>query len=64
MGSSVLSVSGAVHRIEGDLYLEGVALERVAEAVGTPAYVYGAAVIRERYGQLATMLAPVPHRIH
>jgi diaminopimelate decarboxylase len=36
----------------------------VAEAAGTPSYVYSAATIRNRYEMLAETLAPVPHRIH
>lgn len=39
-------------------------LSRIAGAVGTPAYVYDAAVIRECYTRFAAALAPVPHRIH
>lgn len=39
-------------------------LSRIAGAVGTPAYVYDAAVIRTRYAAFVRALAPVPHRIH
>ncbi len=49
---------------EGVLTVEGVRLARIAEAVGTPAYVYSAAAIRDRYRALDAALAPVPHRIH
>ncbi|MFI5207919.1 MAG: diaminopimelate decarboxylase [Gemmatimonadales bacterium] len=49
---------------QGVLTLEGVGLARVAEAVGTPVYVYSAASIRSRYAALDAALAPVPHRIH
>src|SRR4051812_10168303 len=51
-------------RIEGDLSCEGVALEVVAGQVGTPAYVYSASVVRDRYRRLDEALAPMPHRIH
>lgn len=53
-----------IARIDGTLHCEGVALDRVAEAVGTPVYVYGAASIREQFRRLDAVLAPVPHRIH
>ncbi len=51
-------------RVEGTLHAEGVALDALADAVGTPAYVYSAASIRSQFAKLAATLAPVPHRIH
>ncbi|MBI4541515.1 MAG: diaminopimelate decarboxylase [Gemmatimonadetes bacterium] len=48
---------------QGVLALEGVGLAAIAEAVGTPAYVYSAGQIREQYRTLERALAPVPHRI-
>lgn len=51
-------------RVDGTLHCEGVALDRLAEAVGTPAYVYSVASIREQFRRLDAALAPVPHRIH
>jgi diaminopimelate decarboxylase len=62
MGESVLS-AGFVSA-DGELACDGVSLETIAEAVGTPAYVYSAPLIREQYGRLARALAPIPHRIH
>ena len=62
MGQGILT-SGFT-RVDGTLVCEGVALDRVAEQVGTPAYVYSAAVVRDRYHRLDTALAPLPHRIH
>ncbi len=41
----------------------GVRLASIAEAVGTPAYVYSAEAIRAQYAALDRALAPVPHRI-
>jgi diaminopimelate decarboxylase len=38
-------------------------LGRIADAVGTPAYVYRAETIRDQYQRLDRALAPVPHRI-
>ena len=51
-------------RVGDVLHGERVSLEAVARAVGTPAYVYSAATIRERYASLSGALAGVPHRIH
>ncbi len=62
MGESVLT-SGFT-RVDGSLACEGVSLERVAEDVGTPAYVYSASVVRDRYRRLDDALAVLPHRIH
>jgi diaminopimelate decarboxylase len=63
MGQGVLT-SGFSRTAEGDARCEGVSLERIARQVGTPAYVYSAATVRDRYERLDRMLAPVPHRIH
>lgn len=53
-----------IARVDGTLHCEGVALDGLAEAVGTPAYVYSVASIREQFRRLDAALAPVPHRIH
>lgn len=63
MGESVLTPP-ATTRVGGTLHLEQVPLDVIAEAVGTPAYVYGSASIRRQYQRLAEVLTPVPHRIH
>ncbi|WP_332659684.1 diaminopimelate decarboxylase [Brevundimonas sp.] len=39
-------------RIDGALHAEGVPLEALAEAVGTPAYVYSSATLTRHYGLL------------
>ena len=62
MGESVLTSGFA--RVSGTLSCEGVSLERVAEDVGTPAYVYSANVVRDRYRRLDDALSVMPHRIH
>ncbi len=46
------------------MHCEGVPIERIARAVGTPLFVYSTAIIRERYARLASALSGVPHRIH
>ncbi|HET7600240.1 MAG TPA: diaminopimelate decarboxylase [Gemmatimonadales bacterium] len=72
MGQGVLSAEGRVEALLADagltrvgpsLLMDGVRLTEIAEAVGTPAYVYALPVIRERYRALAGAMAPVPHRI-
>ena len=62
MGQGVLSAGFA--RSAGVLRCEGVPLDVVAEAAGSPSYVYSSSTIRNRYELLAETLAPVPHRIH
>jgi diaminopimelate decarboxylase len=62
MGQSVLTTGFS--RVDGVMHCEGVSLEQIAREVGTPAYVYSAATIRDRYERLERMLASVPHRIH
>lgn len=51
-------------RIDGGLHCEGVALEGIVREVGTPAYVYSAGVVRDRYTRLDAALSAAPHRIH
>ena len=43
---------------------DGVPLSAIAAAVGTPAYVYSAATIRDRLGAFSAGFAPYPHAIH
>jgi diaminopimelate decarboxylase len=62
MGQVVLT--SGFSRVGGVMYCEGVSLERIAQDVGTPAYVYSAATVRDRYQQLDQALASVPHRVH
>jgi diaminopimelate decarboxylase len=62
MGEGILT-SGFT-RADGALACEGIPLERVAEEAGTPAYVYSAAVVRDRYERLDMALAPIKHRLH
>ncbi len=48
----------------GVLVCDGVPLPVVAAAVGTPAHVYSAVAIDERYRALDRALSTVPHRLH
>lgn len=64
MGEGVLSVGGdPFPRRDGVLFCEGVPLPDLVARWGTPLYVYSATAIRERYTELDTALAPVPHLI-
>lgn len=62
MGAGVLTA--AWHRRDGTLCCEGVPLGALAAAVGTPAYVYSTASLREQFGRLDEALHGIPHRIH
>jgi diaminopimelate decarboxylase len=48
----------------GALACDGVPLSVIAAAAGTPAHVYSAAVIDERYRALDRALSTIPHRLH
>ncbi len=62
MGQSVLSPVVALR--DGSLACEGVALDALAESVGTPAYVYSSAAIKTQFTRLDKALTGIPHRIH
>jgi diaminopimelate decarboxylase len=49
---------------DGHLLASGIRLGEIAAALGTPAYVYNAEVMRARYAELDEAFAAVPHRIH
>jgi diaminopimelate decarboxylase len=46
------------------LTIDGVPLAEIADRVGTPCYVYGAAAIRDAYTRLDAALGGYPHTIH
>ncbi len=46
------------------LVADGVSLEKIANDVGTPAYVYSAPAIRTQYERLTAALEGIPHRLH
>ena len=52
------------HYAGGRLHAEDVDLEAVAEACGTPTYVYSRAAIEERYRAIDAALSGVRHRVH
>jgi diaminopimelate decarboxylase len=51
-------------RIRGELTCDGVPLADIARRVGTPAHVYSAALVEERFRALDAAFASVPHRLH
>ncbi len=62
VGEGVLMTSPVV--ATSGLQLGGVSADDIATAVGTPAFVYDAGVIRARVAQLQRALEGVPHSIH
>ena len=47
----------------GEMFCEGVRLEEIAEACGTPAYVYSSAAILDRFRQYDSAFGATPHRV-
>ena len=47
-----------------ELVCDGVPLSAIADAEGTPLYVYSAAAIRGRYREIDLAFADYPHRLH
>jgi diaminopimelate decarboxylase len=65
VGEGILNAEVAgFERVGGVLQCEGVPLDAIAEAAGTPTYVYSANMVRARYRRLQVALGEVPHRIH
>lgn len=58
------SGEGGFTRRLGILHGEEVSLTSIADAAGTPSYVYSAGAIRAQYGLLTRALSAVPHRLH
>jgi diaminopimelate decarboxylase len=52
-----------LHRIDGHLHLEGVALDTLAERFGTPLYVYSRQALESAYQDYARAFAAIPHLI-
>lgn len=49
--------------VDGALHCEEVPLERIAEAVGTPTYVYSRRTLREHYNRLDEAFSGIPHLV-
>ena len=56
----MIGFSRAAHQ----LLCDDVPLSAIAEAEGTPVYVYSAAVLRERYQAIDAAFGDYPHRLH
>jgi diaminopimelate decarboxylase len=56
-------VSDAFPRVGGRLHCEGVPIERIALAVGTPVYVYSATALAAAYDAYEAAFAGVPHTL-
>ena len=52
-----------LHRLDGRLHLEGVALDTLAERFGTPLYVYSRQALESAYQAYADAFAQTPHLI-
>ena len=50
--------------VEDRLYCERVPLRRLADAAGTPSYVYSASAIRDNFRSYREAFAGIPHEIH
>ncbi len=53
----------SMHAMDG-LLLEGIPLQAIADALGTPTWVYGGGTAHSRYVRLATALKGLPAHIH
>jgi diaminopimelate decarboxylase len=51
-------------QLSQELACDGVPLSAIAAALGTPLYVYSAALLRERYRDLVSGFGDYPHRVH
>lgn len=56
--------AAAVDYVNDILQMEDVALQDIANAVGTPTYAYSAASLRSQYQLLDSALGALPHRLH
>lgn len=51
-------------RVSNELYCDGVPLSAIADAEGTPLYVYSADLLRDRYRAFDRAFGDYPHRLH
>ena len=54
----------AARYLKNELHIEQTALSKIADAVGTPAYVYSKSYLTDQYNLLSEALASTPHQIH
>ena len=48
-------------RVDGELHVEGVAVRRIAEQVGTPVFIYSATALCDSYDALDAAFGETPH---
>ena len=56
--------ASAAHFVDGELAIEDVALADIADAVGTPVYIYSSAMFASQYQLLVEALEGLPNRLH
>ena len=54
----------AAKYLQNELHIEQTALSKIADAVGTPAYVYSKSYLTDQYNLLSEALTSTPHQIH
>ncbi len=64
MARGVVVGESAFRIVNRELVCDSVPLAAIADAVGTPVYVYSAAAIRARYRELDQAFGDYPHAIH
>jgi len=52
-GTEIMGLDSGFHYRDGELFCEGVPAQEVAEAYGTPCYLYSAATFRSRYESIS-----------
>ncbi len=58
------SIVTGFHRQNGALACDGISLAAIAQAEGTPLYVYSASIIADRYRAIDEAFAAHPHALH
>ena len=59
----LMNATAATYR-NGTLYVEDTSLAEIADAVGTPVYVYSSEMLKSQYQQLDNALGSLPHQLH
>ena len=56
--------SSAIRYVDGRLTVDDVAVDKIADDLGTPLYIYSLSRVRDNYRRLKTAFAPIKARIH
>ena len=59
----LMNATAATYR-NGTLYVEDTPLAEIADAVGTPVYVYSSDMLKSQYAKLDSALGSLPHQLH